>query len=52
MNISDMLSDMYDIKRQARITKFDTFPKDNDGTDNTIKDCIDNVIEQLENAES
>tara|TARA_R100001443_G_scaffold82383_1_gene89336 strand:- start:788 stop:946 length:159 start_codon:yes stop_codon:yes gene_type:complete len=52
MNISDMLSDMYDIKRQARITKFDTFPKDNDGTETTIKDCIDNVIEQLENAES
>ena len=52
MNISDLLCDLYDIKRQARITKFDTFPKDNDGTDTTIKDCIDNVIEQLENAES
>ena len=50
MNISDMLSDMYDIKRQARITKFDTFPKANDETDTTIKECIDNVIEQLENA--
>ena len=52
MNISDMLCDMYDIRKQARLTKFDTFPKDNDGTDTTIKDCIDNVIEQLENAES
>ena len=52
MNISDMLCDMYDIRRQARLTKFDTYPKDNDGTDTTIKDCIDNVIEQLENVES
>ena len=50
MNISDMLCDMYDIRRQARLTKFDTYPKDNDGTDTTIKDCIDNVIEKLKNA--
>ena len=48
MNISDMLCDMYDIRRQARLTKFDTFPKDNDGTEIPIKDCIDNIIEQLE----
>jgi len=52
MNISDMLCDMYDIRRQAQLTHFDTLPKDNDGTDTTIKDCIDNVIEQLENVES
>ena len=52
MKISDILFDMYDIKRQSRLTKFDTYPKDNDGTDTTIKDCIDNVIEQLENVES
>mgnify|MGYP003134977361 FL=1 len=50
MNISDILCDMYDIKRQAQLYKFDKLPKDNDGTDTTIKDCIDNVIEQLENA--
>jgi hypothetical protein len=52
MNISDMLCDMYDIRRQARLTKFDTFPKDNDGTETTIKDCIDNIIEQLEKCQT
>jgi len=50
IDIDDMLCDMYDIKRQARLTKFDTYPKDNDGTDTTIKDCVDNVIEKLKNA--
>ena len=48
MNIQDMLCDMYDIQRQARLTKFDTFPKDNEGTETTIGDCIENIIAQLE----
>jgi len=48
MNIEDMLCDMYDIRRMAKFTKFDKSPKDSNGSIFTIKDCIDNVIEQLE----
>lgn len=48
MNIEDMLCDMYDIRRMAKFTTFDQSPKDSNGTIFTIKDCIDNVIEQLE----
>jgi len=49
MNIEDMLCDMYDIQRQVKQTYllYDC-PKDNDGTSITIGDCIENVIEQLE----
>ena len=48
MNIEDMLCDMYDIRKMSRLTKFDRFPKDSDGSIFTIKECIDNVIQQLE----
>ena len=61
MNIKDMLCDMYDIQRKVKQTKvtydirghtatirlYDA-PKDNDGSCITMKDCIENVIEQLE----
>ena len=48
MNIKDMLCDMYDIQRQVKQAKLLDTPKDNDGTIFTLGDCIDNVIEQLE----
>jgi len=48
MNIEDMLCDMYDIRRMSKFTTFHQSPKDSKGTIFTIKDCIDNVIEQLE----
>ena len=48
MNIKDMLCDMYDIQRQVKQAKLLDKPKDNDGTIYTIRDCIENVIEQLE----
>ena len=61
MNIKDMLCDMYDIQRKVKETKvvddvknhtivvslYNT-PKDNDGSCITLGECIDNVIEQLE----
>ena len=61
MNIKDMLCDMYDIQRKVKETKvvddvknhtivvslYNT-PKDNDGSSITIGDCIENVIQQLE----
>ena len=48
MNISDMMCDMYDIQRQVKQAKLYNEPKDNDGSSITIGDCIDNVIERLE----
>ena len=48
MNISDMLCDMYDIQRQVKQAKLYNKPKDNDGSCITVGDCIENVIEQLE----
>jgi len=48
MNISDMMCDMYDIQRQVKQAKLYDKPKDNDGSSITIGDCIENVIEQLE----
>ena len=48
MNIKDMLCDMYDIQRQVKQAKLYNAPKDNDGSSITMGDCIENVIEQLE----
>jgi hypothetical protein len=48
MNIKDMLCDMYDIQRQVKQVKLYDAPKDNDGSCITMGDCIENVIEQLE----
>ena len=48
MNIKDMLCDMYDIRRKTKQAKLFNAPKDNDGTDITMGDCIENVIGQLE----
>ena len=48
MNISDMMCDMYDIQRQVKQAKLYDKPKDNNGSSITIGDCIDNVIDQLE----
>ena len=50
MNISDMMCDMYDIQRQVKQAKLYNEPKDNDGSSITIRDCVENVIEQLEGA--
>jgi len=57
MNIKDMLCDMYDIQHQVKQTIVKPLynemplyhaPKDNDGSCITMGDCIENVIEQLE----
>ena len=49
--LSGALMDMYDIRRQAKQTGFDTKPKDNDGTIFTLGDCVDDVITFLEGLE-
>ena len=40
MNISNMLCDLYDIKNMAKLNGFGNLPKDNEGTELTINDCI------------
>jgi len=45
--LSSALCDMYDI-REALSTRIKNRPKDNEGTDITIGDCIDDVILFLE----
>jgi hypothetical protein len=49
-NLSSALCDMYDI-REALTDKIKNKPKDNDGTEITIGDCIDDVILFLEGLE-
>jgi len=44
------LCDMYDI-RNTLPSKVKNQPKDNDGTETTIGDCLDSVIQFLENLE-
>jgi hypothetical protein len=48
--ISSALLDMYDI-RNVLSAKIKNKPKDNDGTIFTVGDCIDSVIEFLEDLE-
>lgn len=47
-DITSALMDMYDLRR-AIPKAIKNKPKDNEGTDTTIGDCIDAVIEVLEN---
>jgi hypothetical protein len=48
--LSSALCDMYDI-RNALSDKVKKMPKDNEGTDYTVGECIDDVIEFLEQLE-
>ena len=46
--ITDVLCDLYDLRTAARFRGFGILPKDNEGTETTVYDCIENCIEQLE----
>ena len=48
--ISSALLDMYDIKNTLS-KDIKKLPKDNEGTDITIGDCVDDVIKTLEDLE-
>ena len=48
--LDSALCDMYDIKRVLSKETMQ-IPKDNDGTEITISDCIDDVIDFLEELE-
>jgi hypothetical protein len=45
--ISSALLDAYDI-REALSSRIKNKPKDNEGTEITIGDCLDSIIETLE----
>ena len=45
--LSSAICDMLDI-REALPKKIKSMPKDNEGTEITIEDCLDDVIEFLE----
>lgn len=49
-NLSSALCDMYDL-REVLSNKIKNKPKDNDSTEITIGDCIDDVILFLESLE-
>jgi len=48
MKVKDILSDMYDVRRMARLTDFGLLPKDNEGTQMTINECLDDCCQKLE----
>ena len=50
--IEDMLCDLYDIQNMARLHQFGDLPKDNEGTQTTISDCIENCINHLKEIEN
>ena len=49
-DLSSALCDMYDI-RNTLPNKVKNQPKDNDGTETTIGDCLNSVIQFLEEME-
>ena len=46
-SISSALCDAYDV-RNALSAKIKTMPKDSEGTETTIGDCLDAIVELLE----
>ena len=54
MNLNNLQSALFDLidVREALSTRTKNKPKDNDGTEITIGDCLDDVIEFLENLEA
>ena len=45
--IADLLSNLYDVRRMAELHKFGDLPKDNEGTETTIFECLDHCITNL-----
>ena len=45
--ISDILCDLYDIRNMAILEGFGNLPKDNEGTETTIMECLDHCITTL-----
>jgi len=49
-DIQDCICDLYDVHRKLP-NHILIKPKDNDGTSTTIADCLENIIEKLEQEE-
>ena len=47
-DVSDLLLDLYDIQRQAKLHNFGSLPKDSEGAETTINDCLVHLINELE----
>ena len=45
--IADLLCDLYDVRRMAELHNFGDLPKDNEGTETTIFECLDHCITNL-----
>jgi hypothetical protein len=45
--VQDLLCDLYDIRNMAHLEGFGDLPKDNEGTETTIMECIDHCITTL-----
>ena len=45
--IADLLCDLYDVRHMAELHKFGDLPKDNEGTETTIFECLDHCITKL-----
>ena len=46
--IQDVICDLHDIKNMSRLHEFGNLPKDNEGSEFTIIECLDDCIEKLE----
>ena len=46
--IPDILCDLYDIRYMGILEGCGKLPKDNEGTETTIFDCLENCIEIME----
>ena len=51
-HISEILCDLYDVRNMGKLNGFGKLPKDNEGTETTINDCLENCIQILESKES
>jgi hypothetical protein len=50
--LSSAIFDLRDVREQVIRLGFDKNPKDNDGSEITIKDCLDDAIDFLEGLEA
>ena len=49
--VQDMLCDLQDILNMSKLCQFGSLPKDNDGSQITISECLENCIDHLKEVE-
>ena len=50
--VQSALCDAYDIRNSSDFKEIEHLPKDNEGTEFTLKDCIDDIVDTLERVET